>query len=564
MTLWRDGIRVTETVAPATFVVAAADSYYRHRRHADFVCPAEDSLKFINDVVMPYVPTNGAKILLLDGTYKMSTDNSGITISQENVTICGQGRSTKFTYGTGIKGRMIYSTQNGTTIENIYLYGSTTGVGGTSLIYLDANYSSIRNTHSYASASLATANLELGNAMESVIANNIVELGYDGIYLDGTPGAVVTGNKVYQCSNSGIRSESAMYVDITGNAMQLCGTGIILNGTQWSNISANNVSVTSSASGIHLGSASSFNHISANMLNTIFTDGILIDGACNYNTIEGNHVEYCDADGSDTYSAINMANGGDNTITDNYILGGVGYQKYGIYVANPFTTATSTAIRGNRFTSGGTTAEIFIVDPGDSVGGGEYDATDYFDSTMDEFTSVKEADTNYIVESTDVSGGGPGTATIAHQPDVPRNVTVTVTQVGGTITAYSIEVHGYDAKGRKVIEKFTKPAGGSPWAQIGNRAFAKIAYVYWSVTGAGAGDTLIVGIGTILGLSGLLTRAADVLYVEQSGARTALYAASESWDTITPTSITEPDDIVVFYRACANELTRTYTNTVNT
>lgn len=93
-----------------------------------------------------------------------------------------------------------------------------------------------------------------------------------------------------------------------------------------------------------------------------------------------------------------------------------------------------------------------------------------------------------------------GTYTIAAQPDVPRNVTVTHTTVAaGTDTLGTITVVGTDANDVAITEVITPTADST---KNGTKAFKTIT----SITGAGwviagGNDTIKVGVGSVIGYS---------------------------------------------------------------
>jgi len=108
------------------------------------------------------------------------------------------------------------------------------------------------------------------------------------------------------------------------------------------------------------------------------------------------------------------------------------------------------------------------------------------------------ADDDKVVVSADMKVGA---YTIAAQPDVPRNITVTVTAGGTADTMGTITVTGTNVLGQVISEVIT-PIAGTPVA--GKKAFKTVT----SVVGAGwvvdavesTKDTIKVGIGTALGL----------------------------------------------------------------
>jgi len=162
---------------------------------------------------------------------------------------------------------------------------------------------------------------------------------------------------------------------------------------------------------------------------------------------------------------------------------------------------------------------------------------------------------NHVVAAEDLTAAAPITCTIAAQPDVPRNVTITITDANTSITAFQITVAGIDGKGRSVSEVFTF-AGGL--TQTGNIAFATITSVTVdSITGADAGDVLDVGIGSKLGLSNPIYLTGDVYKVKKNNAdwASANYTVNATYDTVdvsTGGAIVGGDDFTIYYRSNLN------------
>lgn len=91
-----------------------------------------------------------------------------------------------------------------------------------------------------------------------------------------------------------------------------------------------------------------------------------------------------------------------------------------------------------------------------------------------------------------------GTYTIAAQPDVPRNITITHTAVGAADTLGTVTIAGTDRNGDAITEVIT-PLNGT--IASGAKAFKTVT----SVTGAGwvigeGNDTIKVGVGGLIGL----------------------------------------------------------------
>lgn len=108
------------------------------------------------------------------------------------------------------------------------------------------------------------------------------------------------------------------------------------------------------------------------------------------------------------------------------------------------------------------------------------------------------ATTNRIVTSVDMKVGA---YTVAAQPDVPRNITVTVTAVGTADTMGTITVTGTNVNNETITEVLT-PVAGSTVA--GAKAFKTVSSVVgagWAIDAVeGTKDTVVVGVGAVIGL----------------------------------------------------------------
>ena len=90
---------------------------------------------------------------------------------------------------------------------------------------------------------------------------------------------------------------------------------------------------------------------------------------------------------------------------------------------------------------------------------------------------------------------GAGSLVGLVQPDVSRNVVLTVTDANVSISAMQITVTGILDTGKKGIEVFTDVV-----SQVGTRCFNSITSIEVdSIIGADAGDVLNVGYGEIIG-----------------------------------------------------------------
>lgn len=123
-----------------------------------------------------------------------------------------------------------------------------------------------------------------------------------------------------------------------------------------------------------------------------------------------------------------------------------------------------------------------------------------------------------------------GAYTIANQPDVPRNVTVTHTAVSTVDTLGTVVVVGTDYAGNALTETLT-PVNGTVAA--GTKAFRSIT----SITGVGwviaaSNDTVTFGYGSLIGLPVALTSATGTTL----GTLDTVVAVKATTGTTLPTS----------------------------
>lgn len=129
------------------------------------------------------------------------------------------------------------------------------------------------------------------------------------------------------------------------------------------------------------------------------------------------------------------------------------------------------------------------------------------------------ADVDRIVTAVDWGDGSP---TIAAQPDVPRNLTVALTDANTSITGGLMVIVGEDAVGRAVTESLTVSEAVAGWT--GTKIFAKVNSITISGTtgtvGAGA-DQYTVGVGNVIGVPVDMDDSDEVVHAYLGGARVA-------------------------------------------
>ncbi len=174
----------------------------------------------------------------------------------------------------------------------------------------------------------------------------------------------------------------------------------------------------------------------------------------------------------------------------------------------------------------------------------------------DVFTGVRGTSRDYVVTAQSLNAAVPIKCASARSPDVPRNLTLSITDCDKSISSFSITVSGISAAtGEPLKETFTAEGGRQ---QAGSLAFAKIdSITVTDVKGANAGDVLDVGIGSKLGLSGVILFSEDIVKVKKNDADylAADYAVTAAYNTIDVAlggAIADGDDFTVWYRSSYN------------
>lgn len=168
----------------------------------------------------------------------------------------------------------------------------------------------------------------------------------------------------------------------------------------------------------------------------------------------------------------------------------------------------------------------------------------------DLFMDVLAASANHVVAAQALNVATPIACLIAAQPDVPRNITITITDGDVSISAFQIDIVGVNAKGQAATEQFLF-AGGL--VQTGNVAWATITSVtVTSITGAGVGDVLDVGIGIKLGFSDEIYATSDVYKIKKNATNAVVAVAQVSvvygtYD-MTVIGLAATDDFTIWYK----------------
>jgi hypothetical protein len=119
------------------------------------------------------------------------------------------------------------------------------------------------------------------------------------------------------------------------------------------------------------------------------------------------------------------------------------------------------------------------------------------------------ADDDLIVTSTNMK---VGSYTIAAQPDIPRNITVTATAGGTADTMGTITITGTNYSDEEISEEIIPVAGSTVAGALAFKTVSSVVGAGWVIDGSGAtNDTIVVGTGNKLGLHLELDVASEVI-----------------------------------------------------
>ncbi|NVM21302.1 MAG: right-handed parallel beta-helix repeat-containing protein [Desulfobacterales bacterium] len=389
--------------------------------------------------------------------------------------------------------------------------------------------------------------LTLGTAedINSIVANNIItggteEAELNGIFLSKVKDVTVQGNtisnftkhgislyteceniriignSIYDCDNYGISCDpSSDYVSIIGNIICACGLSGIYSSDTSQNIS-----------------------IIGNTVSACEEHGIYSKSP---RTLVSTNRSYGNSQKTDnSYHGISVW-GDDSQVVHNHVrhLGGANQHKYGIRVSS---TPVRCSVQQNNLVGSGKSGGL-SYDPGVIV--------DAYDNHYDHFQDCLAASANYVHAAIAGTGAEQEITTAITNSDVPRNISITTTNV--STPSGDVTITGIDAKGNSTTENITIVAGGNAY---GNKAFSTVSKITIPA-GVTSDDTIAVGMSDKLGLSNVIYATGDVYKVKKNNADypAASYMVNATYDTVdvsTGGAITGGDDFTVYYRSNLN------------
>jgi len=488
---------IKQDIRISTFVVAANDSL--HKNMADYVCDGVDDQVEIQAAIDAVSALPGGSVYLTEGKFNISDT---ISIAANGISLIGANNYTSTLFLV-----------NNTDKDMIDVGGRNVELRSFKLLGNKGNQAAGRGIF-----------LHYGASQDAEV--NCVEL-YQ-----------IWGNGI-ECAGSFCRFNN-LWVDACG------GIGIYLVSRQNNQVIACHIV---SNTGAAIRSYFGWNHIiSHNNFSGNYADVIVLERSARI-TITDNSFFQSGRGAHNTHAVILLSHSGaegayDNLIMDNEIwTDETNEPAYGIRETSVYCHHNT--IKNNRIANVATAALL-------SIGLG----TIYSEQFSNIFLDALAASANHVVAAQALHLADPTNCVIAAQPDIPRTLSWTLTHP--TLTAYTMDIVGVNAKGQPVTETFTE---ADLWAGETSNAFATVTSItVHDMTGAAAGDILDVGITDVLGLSNVIYATGDVYKCTKNGADysgVGNITANATYDTVdvsTGGAIGAGDDFTIWYRSNLNIL----------
>lgn len=522
----------------ATIVVAASNSSAKGKRQADYVCDGNNDQKEIQSAI-DALPIGGGKIVLLEGTYKIT---KRVNLTRSSVTISGMGKGTTlevqsdifaFELSGGATWHMP-DAQYGIVFENMEFTTSIQYSGG-GILFDDSV------VHSYIIGCYFTELDEgISSTPDSIGHGIVIERNYfDGnrisiYHCGGWHDIRIVNNKEVGCERFTIPDFPLYFIYSYKNAKLY----------EWI-ISHNSIEgihdISKQSKAIYIYGAANLGDVMIECNSIEDADyAIVIDGSFPY----GGRIPNEYALSNILISGNSLRSNRNNIyildlstalIQNNLFICYMGTDK-GIEAHN---FSGKLYCRNNQF-FGFNTSNIFIAS-GDSI---FHHVFDYSDRTQEIFMNCLPSSTTHIYTRIMNMGAEHEITTNITNPDVPRNLSVTTHY--GFINSVTIE--GIDAKGNSVSETIRVVPGGTAY---GNIAFATVTKIIIP-KGIDGEDRVSIGISDKLGLSNVIYDTADVYKIKLNDTDSIIGTVDTLYGTVDCAPINDGDDFTIYYKSNLN------------
>lgn len=306
---------------PATVIVASEDTT-QNPWYAHVIIPAGEALNAYWETIMTLLPERGGQILLLEGTYLVS---SPLGVTKDNVRFAGQGAGTVLqVMREAIMSAVLDVTGAGVQIADLSIDGSKDHADCDAGVRVSASGGKLQGLTCH---NLSGSGIVVNESNEIIILGNACnDNGVAGIAITNSADITVEANTCRRSSDYGIYLFRASNCSLLANKCYQSGGA----GAEGQN------------TGIFL-SESCLNVLQSNTCNDNTWSGIIVYGNSSGNTITGNTCSGNQGDG------IAMGLGGcDNLITSNTCNDNM---RHGIHlIVSAGNTINGNVIAGNGLT----------------------------------------------------------------------------------------------------------------------------------------------------------------------------------------------------------------------
>ncbi|MFC1658224.1 NosD domain-containing protein [Candidatus Omnitrophota bacterium] len=418
-----------------TLIVAADDS--NDKTKADYVCDGTSDEEQIEDAIQG-LETTGGTVLLLDGTYNISTtinvaDSSGNALS--NISLVGSGRGTILFLTNSADCTVVQAGDGGTTtvtgvtIANLQVDGNkANNTSGNGIVFnQDVHQSRIQNTwvHDFDNTGILLSGASGEENTYNLIQGNDVRTSSDsGILLTRSSYNIISGNICQGNIDNGIMVTTNSYYNTVENNVcrNTTGEGIQMYGTASRNAIIGNVSADNSSIGIKFNYSSSYNIVFGNKVHNN-THGIRLNASSNYNIISSNDIT-----DSTTYDI--WVRSTESNCTNNYLIG----NRYSGTFLDDGTNVNNTVQHRDEFEVDGTLkaaqfANDTYTDSGVTLDSDDFGKTITIDSSSTQTVNLPSVGSTDIGAWYRIVKVGTGQVTI----DAADSDTIADSSAGGTI-----------------------------------------------------------------------------------------------------------------------------------
>ena len=249
------------------------------------------------------LPAGGGVVYIKEGIYNLT---SGLTVTSNNISLIGSGRSTIIeASGIGMGATALsFTTANYCIVDMIYFdieEDSVTAISATDInnlivsncYFYRMNYGLYLNNctacsiySNYLSTGTLHGILALGTSSGNSFQNNYITLCADGLRSDGS-GNVIIGNTCYNNTSVGIDIRSSPETTVEGNVCKSNLYGIAIFGCNYCSV-VGNICNENGDDGIWFETGADYCTVSANQCISNGSRGINIIATCDNNTFTGN------------------------------------------------------------------------------------------------------------------------------------------------------------------------------------------------------------------------------------------------------------------------------------